>query len=620
MRLPEKLMETDPAGRLLPGERLRFFADLPGGLNLQALPEAVRAMLLERAEAMLSYRIPLLPASLNIAFEKVGDRAQYEDLYFSRRNALMFLLLGEAVGRAGRYVGQLIDVLWAILEETTWVIPAHQSKTDALPKYDGAETDNLDLFSAETGALVAMTLFLLRSELDAVSVNLTPRMERMLRERVLHPLTACDDLFWMQGGNNWTPWIISNIYTVLMALPMENAEREAAVRRTLPMLAKFAGTYHDDGGCDEGPSYWGKAGAALFDCLELLYDLSGGRLDFFSDPLLRAMGEYVPKAYIHGLYYLNFADAPGKLHTDGALLYRFGRRTGSALTAAFGAAQYQGPDAQKKALENTPIEEDVRPVLDATSIYRSIKNLHLAPASCGPLPVLQKSYLDGLQVLAVRECPASDKGLYFAIKGGHNAENHNHNDVGSFVVYLDGEPLFLDVGVGTYTKFTFSEERWKIFSMQSSYHNLFEVDGVQQPPGAQYRARSAEYDEAAGALTLDLTEVCPPEAGIVRWTRTGGLAGGVVSVRDRFELDRPRPVRWQLMTLERPEATGEGTALFAGAALRFDPSLRLTIEEHPFSDPRFVGTWNTDRFYRLVLETQKPVQFGAYEMNVAHHG
>ena len=124
MRVPEKLMQIDPAGRLLPGERLRYFADLPGGLDLQALPEALRSMLIERAEAMLSFQIPLLPASLNIAFEKIGDRAQYEQLYFSRRNALMFLLLGEAVEREGRFVERLVDVLWAILEETTWVIPA----------------------------------------------------------------------------------------------------------------------------------------------------------------------------------------------------------------------------------------------------------------------------------------------------------------------------------------------------------------------------------------------------------------------------------------------------------------------------------------------------------------
>jgi hypothetical protein len=30
------------------------------------------------------------------------------------------------------------------------------------------------------------------------------------------------------------------------------------------------GVYHDDGGCDEGPGYWNRAGASLFECLDLL--------------------------------------------------------------------------------------------------------------------------------------------------------------------------------------------------------------------------------------------------------------------------------------------------------------------------------------------------------------
>ena len=43
--------------------------------------------------------------------------------------------------------------------------------------------------------------------------------------------------------------------------------------------------------------------------------------------------------------------------------------------------------------------------------------------------------------------------------------SHGHNDSGSFIVFQDGEPLFIDIGVGTYEKKTFSKERYTIFSM-----------------------------------------------------------------------------------------------------------------------------------------------------------
>ena len=47
-------------------------------------------------------------------------------------------------------------------------------------------------------------------------------------------------------------------------------------------------------------------------------------------------------------------------------------------------------------------------------------------------------------------------GFFVATKGGYNNESHNHNDVGSFSLYLNTMPVFIDAGVGTYTRQTFS--------------------------------------------------------------------------------------------------------------------------------------------------------------------
>ena len=40
---------------------------------------------------------------------------------------------------------------------------------------------------------------------------------------------------------------------------------------------KFLNPHPEDGGCDEGPSYWNHAGGSLFDCLELLFNASDGK-------------------------------------------------------------------------------------------------------------------------------------------------------------------------------------------------------------------------------------------------------------------------------------------------------------------------------------------------------
>ena len=82
----------------------------------------------------------------------------------------------------------------------------------------------------------------------------------------------------------------------------------------------------DDGGCDEGPGYWGRAGASLFDCLDLLHSAPGGALDALREPLVREIGRYICRAHIAGDWYTNFADAAARVDIAGDLVYRYGKR------------------------------------------------------------------------------------------------------------------------------------------------------------------------------------------------------------------------------------------------------------------------------------------------------
>ena len=71
----------------------------------------------------------------------------------------------------------------------------------------------------------------------------------------------------------------------------------------------------------------------------------------------------------------------------------------------------------------------------------------------------------------------SRRGAYaLGGKAGSNADSHNHNDVGSVTLYRDGRPLLIDVGVETYSKKTFSPQRYEIWTMQSGWHNLPQFD------------------------------------------------------------------------------------------------------------------------------------------------
>ena len=81
-------------------------------------------------------------------------------------------------------------------------------------------------------------------------------------------------------------------------LEEDQSIREAVVRKALGGLDHFVEGYPDDGCCDEGAAYWTGAAGSLFECLDILYDKSGGRIDAFKSDKVRAMGEYVALMHI----------------------------------------------------------------------------------------------------------------------------------------------------------------------------------------------------------------------------------------------------------------------------------------------------------------------------------
>src|SRR5690606_26527415 len=139
------------------------------------------------------------------------------------------------------------------------------------------------------------------------------------------------------------------------------------------------------------------------------------------------------------------------------------------------------------------------------------------------------------QVLLSRSRAGSSAGLALAAKGGHNGEHHNHNDVGSVVIALGGVPVLVDAGRPTYTAATFGPDRYGIWTMQSTWHNVPEIRGTAQRAGAAFAARTvhATVDDSGAGLSLALAGAYPRH-DVERWQRTARLAraSGRVQVTD----------------------------------------------------------------------------------------
>ncbi|MFH5184962.1 heparinase II/III family protein [Paenibacillus sp. TAB 01] len=619
-----KLSQEQAAELLLSAEQFHPF---PKGLERtrwEAVPSEIRSAWISWAEERLDWEWPILPAVRYMDYVVNGNRTRYEAVYFERRQAVADLVIGECLEGKGRFIEQIINGIWCLCEESVWVVPAHlslspQSRGYALP--DVTE-QVIDLFAAETGALLAWTAYLLEDTLQLECPMLLQRIRHEVGRRIFEPYLDREDFWWMGYGekkvNNWNPWIHSNCLAAFLILEPDPVVRSRAAAKAAHSLDFFMGVYHPDGGCDEGPSYWSRAGASLFDCLELLYWGTGGKLSFYEEPLVQEIGKYIYRAHIAGNEFVNFADGDGRLHIAGSLVHRYGQRIQDQGMSRLGAYAFQ---------KNGCSRDKIASLMRITAEVLGAEALLAEPASP---PYEQDVWLPDTHIFAARERQGDGSGLYVAAKGGHNDESHNHNDIGHFIVYGNGQPFLIDAGVESYTSKTFSPQRYEILTMQSSYHSLPEVNGFQQQAGSDYRAGDVAYeaDGAKSELSLNIAAAYPAEAGIKQWRRSCALhrasedARAFVEIRDQFELqEASAEVVLNYLTLQPPSLL-DGSSI----ELRHESGDRLllaydgeglapSVETVPVTDSRMLPIWG-DRVYRLQLKAKHAVKAADWTLRI----
>ena len=614
--------EAQLAAMLVPRERWHPYPTIAEREPWNVVPASVRDSFVKAAERELGEPWGSIPATVTLRYVRDGDRAQYDGMNTRRRTRLATLVIGEVLENRGRFLDEIANGIWALSEQTFWGSTAHlgaQKRGSGLP--DVTEPV-VELFSAEAAALLAWTDYLLGARLDSVSPLLRERIRVEVDRRVLTPALERDDFWWLGFGarkdvNNWNPWIASNWLASALILERDPRRRARTVHRIMRSLDVFLNGYPDDGGCDEGPSYWDRAGASLFDNLELLRGATNGGVDVYAHPLVQNMGRYIYRAYIREPYYVNMGDAPAKVRPDPELVYTYGTRIGDPVMQEFGAflAHRRG---EYRAGSST-----------LGRILPALLSTAEAAAATPKEPLLGDVWLPDLEFMAARSSPGSADGLYLSAFGGHNAQSHNHNDVGSFVVYADGRPVLVDVGVETYTAKTFGPRRYEIWTMQSAFHNLPTINGVMQKDGAAFRARDVRYAPAPAraSVAMDIAAAYPAEAAVSRYDRTVTLdrASRVVTLGERYELrEWKAPLRLNLMTPLRPDVSTPGEVRLradsAGASfvVRYDAArFDATTEEIPIADARLLPTWGP-RLARVVLVAKDRALRGEHRLTIGY--
>ena len=587
---------------LIPSEAYKPYPQTPTEWK-GIVPAPVLEKLIQEGEEALDYHFKPISASISLDYVRSGDRLRHSGISFGKRNKLMNLVIAESIEGEGRFTEAILNGIWSICEESYWGVPAHIRGT-GLPDVDKPV---VDLFAAETASVLAFADYFVGEKLDEINPLIRKRIYSETNHRMFVPmLTRSDKYGWMDKTrvvNNWNPWIMSNWILSNLLLEKDESRRAEMVYGAMLGLDLYLNGLGEDGGCDEGPSYWFAAGGSVYDCLELLQEATQNTVNIYDHPLIEKMASYVYKTHIDDHYFVNFADADPKLRPDGLMLYRFGEALNNSKMKEFGKWAFQTfPNVKPGRFQRM---RQMRNILTAGKIDQT-------PHIYKPV---SESWFSDIEVMTAR----TEEGLFLATHGGHNAESHNHNDVGDFIIYKNGEPMIVDAGRGNYTARTFSAQRYELWFTQSEYHNLPLINGVGQKTGRKYEANDAKstINTKAATLQTDIAAAYPPEAGIKNWNRTVTLnrEEHKVELSDVYVLNStPTSLQQIFMTICDIDASEKGRILLKGGndtqlTINYNAKFWSVATEKPSTEgmeyESFKTKWDNRPVTRIVLTSNK---------------
>ena len=569
---------------------------------------------IKEGEKLLGYEWKVVKATDYIEFERSGDRNIMQDPFGSNNKAIVSLLMAELAEGKGRFIDQLINGVFHSCEMTSWALSAHlisaQHTKRALPDY---KDQVIDLTSGDLSSLLAWTYYFLHNEFDKVNPVIAERLRHELQVRTLDTYMNEDRFWWMAFDykpgmmvNNWNPWCNFNVLQCFFLLEKDKDVLAEAVYRTMVSVDKFINYTHSDGACEEGPSYWGHAAGKMYDYLQMLYDGTGGKISVFNEPIIKNMGEYIARSYVGNGWVVNFADASAKGGGNAPLIYRYGKAVNSDLMINYAAYlnQLSGKESIIAGIDLFRTFQNIQ----CNSEFQQVKTDYKSPVYTW-YPETEFCYM------------TNKDGFFLATKGGFNNESHNHNDAGTFSLYLNNTPIIIEAGVGTYTRQTFSSERYTIWTMQSNYHNLPMINGVPQSFGSQYKATEVSFNPKQMIFSANIATAYPDEAQVNKWMRSYALHRTSVKITDSFSLKKTvEPNQVNFLTWGEVDLSVPGRIIIEvnneKVRLDYDKNIfKSSVETIILDDPRLSNVWGKE-IYRISLNANTEITSGTYTYTI----
>ena len=533
---------------------------------------------------------PQLLAHQWARFGRDGDREDYQKTLFERVGMMRRAVLIAAQTLNNYWCDRAVDGLVLACMQLSWCWPAHDtlSRGQAVPN---PQTPFLDLGASEMAADLAWADAAMGPLLDQRWPGLRKLVKDQVMSRVIMPFVERRDWWWISGNgqvNNWNPWIHANVIAAALQFVDDPELRQRVISLAIEGLDIFVDDMPDDGACAEGYNYWWEGIGRLFDVLGLLKTITRGAFDpgdltvlqnTIGYPCSMYLGESTPWRH----WCVNFGDAQALMGDEPwHSLYAAAKLVPTSQYARL---------ALELAIDNLDLEE--RLFTPAQNLWRMLVPLFDKEWRDGRLPSeLDQGVIQSTDYWAsTQQMVAREPHLTVAARAGHNGATHTHLDAGAFTMALDNVPFLVDAGRPTYTKATFGPERNELWMINSSWHNVPEIDGIGQSAGEEFAATDVVFEN--NELTFDLGGAY--EIPGLRWQRRIGLGDAQAYVDDTWECG-DLPVQWHVVVAGGVAKSKDGRTVVktlggGRAVLTTEPAIDPTMTVRPLHDPLLADSW-----------------------------
>lgn len=528
-------------------------------------------------------------------YQQTGSRMEYEKEYMQHRRMLCAFAGMNFLSDDSRWTDRLCDIIWAVCDEYTWALPAHIGNLTACKEI----VTRIDLFAGETAFGLSEILALLGDRLPGA---VRARAEYELDRRIVSSYLEKKPVF---GISNWSAVCGGSVGCTMLYLKRHEAFN-AAKEQLLKNMQDFLDSYTPDGCCLEGGLYWQYGFSFFCYFAEMLYEYTNGEINYFEEEKVKKIAYFCQNICLGENNMVSFSDAPHRLKYESGIW--------NLLAAKYGGIRIPEP----KYAETFDNGSRYRfPNMTRNLFWGNWEQAENSTGNAETGDHTDSAAGNGAVIFYdTAGWYINKKNHYrFAAKAGHNGEPHNHNDVGSFLVYENGDYIIDDVGWPEYTRDYFGEKRYETMCASSLGHSVPVIDGMQQKAGAERKSivTSAgqdrfelEYSAAYGCegLTeLKRSFVLNPEEIVL----TDSVKGCRQSFTDRF-ITRIKPeITGSTVTIRNYQLSCEQSAVTALCNFRFMERMN-EFREEPMETVAYIIDFQFQNVSRAVFHLRRVKQ------------